>query len=220
MKILGDIQRSKCTTVVVDTNGKWKKICNQNSSNYFIWTPLGSTVNINIIFFLQVHFKVKAVWYCSHYLQSVSMTPAVPVAKFTAGVVDTSKKFATGVVDTSGAPWLANISTNFQQIWNDPNNIFRGACRKMIHEKNLKQKISWHCPVKPFVHGNGSILAPPQANIAKASTWQTQRRQRERGKGDGPYGCVRWWGAGGWNHFQRRQKSLGFSYSMFTTEEN
>jgi hypothetical protein len=30
----------------------------------------------------------------------VSITPAVPVAKVTAGVIDTVGKFATGVVDT------------------------------------------------------------------------------------------------------------------------
>ncbi len=33
----------------------------------------------------------------------VSTTPAVPVAKFTTGIVDTGGKFATGVVDTGGA---------------------------------------------------------------------------------------------------------------------
>ncbi len=37
------------------------------------------------------------------------------MAKFTAGVLDTSGKFATGVVDTGGAPWLANITENFQK---------------------------------------------------------------------------------------------------------
>jgi hypothetical protein len=37
-------------------------------------------------------------------LPSVSTTPAVPVGKFTASVVDTSAKFASGVVDTGGAP--------------------------------------------------------------------------------------------------------------------
>ncbi len=65
----------------------------------------------------------------------VSTTPALPVAKFAAGVidtggnfaagvvdtggkfaarvVDTSGKFATGVIDTGGAPSPANISANF-----------------------------------------------------------------------------------------------------------
>ncbi len=54
-------------------------------------------------------------------LPPVVATPAVPLGKFTAGVVDTGGKFATGVVDT-GCCTLA---------WG-----------KMIHEKNLKQKIS------------------------------------------------------------------------------
>jgi hypothetical protein len=80
---------------------------------------------------------MSAVCYCSHYLPLVSTTPASPVAKFAAVVVDTGGKFATGVVDTSGkfassvvdtggkfatdvidtsgAPLLANISTNFRK---------------------------------------------------------------------------------------------------------
>jgi hypothetical protein len=37
------------------------------------------------------------------------------VAKFAAGVIDTSGKFATGFVDTGGAPLLANISANFRK---------------------------------------------------------------------------------------------------------
>ncbi len=55
-----------------------------------------------------------------------STTPAVPVAKFAAGVIDTvgkrvvgvgdaGGKFATGVVDTGGAPSLENISANFRK---------------------------------------------------------------------------------------------------------
>jgi hypothetical protein len=43
------------------------------------------------------------------------------VAKFDAGVVDTSSKFATGI---GGAPSVANISANVRT--NDPNVIFEG----------------------------------------------------------------------------------------------
>ena len=35
--------------------------------------------------------------------------------KFAAGVVYTGGKFATGVVDTGGAPLLVNISANFRK---------------------------------------------------------------------------------------------------------
>ncbi len=36
---------------------------------------------------------------------------------FAAGVVDTGGKFATIGGDTGGAPWLVNISVNFEKIW-------------------------------------------------------------------------------------------------------
>jgi hypothetical protein len=53
----------------------------------------------------------------------VSTTPAVPVAKF-----------AAGVVDTCGAPSLANISTQKNQ--NDPNCYFRGLERRSFMKKS------------------------------------------------------------------------------------
>ncbi len=39
----------------------------------------------------------------------------------------------------------------FEKIRNGPNGIF-GAGRKLIHEKNQKQKTSWHCPFKYSWH--------------------------------------------------------------------
>jgi hypothetical protein len=35
-----------------------EKIFNQKSFTYFVWSPMGYTVNIWLNFFLQVHFKV------------------------------------------------------------------------------------------------------------------------------------------------------------------
>ncbi len=113
-----------------------EKIFNHKSFNYFIWTPLGSRDNLKIHFCLQVHFKVSAAWYCSHYLPPVSTTLVKLVAKF-----------ATSVVDTGSAAWLANISANFRKNWNSPNGILWGW-GKLITEKNQKQKILWHCPCK------------------------------------------------------------------------
>jgi hypothetical protein len=52
-----------------------KKTFKQKNFNNFVWTPLGSRVNIYINFCLQVQFKVSAAWYCSHYLPPVSLTP-------------------------------------------------------------------------------------------------------------------------------------------------
>ncbi len=52
-----------------------EKIFNQKNFNNFVWTPLGSRINIYIHFCLQVNFKVSAAWYCSHYLPPVSLIP-------------------------------------------------------------------------------------------------------------------------------------------------
>jgi hypothetical protein len=38
-----------------------EKIFNQKNFNYFVWTALGSRVNIYINFFLQVPFMLSAV---------------------------------------------------------------------------------------------------------------------------------------------------------------
>ncbi len=107
---------------------RWQmeKTFKQKNFNNFVWTHLGSRVNIYLNFCLQVHFKVSAAWYCCHYLPPVSTTPMAnlpPVSttqakmeeKFATGVADTGGKFATGFVDTRGAPWLANISANFRK---------------------------------------------------------------------------------------------------------
>ena len=97
---------------------RWQiaKIFKMKNFNYFVWTPLGSRVNIYINFCLQVQFKMTAAWYCTHYLPPVSMTISlvllIPVAicrwrrwyrwQFATGVVDTGGKFAAGIVDTGG----------------------------------------------------------------------------------------------------------------------
>ncbi len=47
-----------------------------------------------------------------------------------------------------GAPWLANISKNFFKKCKFTTILFWGTWKKMIHEKNLKQKILWHCPLR------------------------------------------------------------------------
>jgi hypothetical protein len=72
-------------------------------------------------------------------LPPVSTSHVELVAKFASGVVDTGGKFAAGVLDTGGAPLLANISAKkFEMTLT----LFSGAWGKVIHEINLKQKIS------------------------------------------------------------------------------
>ncbi len=87
------------------------KIFNHKSFNYLVWTPLGRIVNLKKHFCLQVHFKVSATWYCSHYLPPVLLTPVanlppvslIPMAnchrcrwyrrKFSTGINNTSQTF-------------------------------------------------------------------------------------------------------------------------------
>jgi hypothetical protein len=70
----------------------------------------------------------------------------------TTGINDTSGtcgKFAAGVVDAGGAPWLG-------MTWGN-----------MTHGKNLKQKISWHCPFKIMLWFG---LALPKADEKQVHT--------------------------------------------------
>jgi hypothetical protein len=73
-------------------------------------------------------------------------TSSIPVTKFAADVIDNWWKIATGVIDFGGAPWLANISGGREFSEKFEMTLFSVAWGKMIHEKNLKQKILWHCP--------------------------------------------------------------------------
>jgi hypothetical protein len=38
---------------------------------------------------------------------------------------------------------------------------YSGAGGKLIHEKNQKQKISWHCPFKRFTNSVSVPVKPP-----------------------------------------------------------
>ncbi len=69
---------------------------------------------------------MSAVWYCSHYLPSV----LVPVMNLDLRI---------------------SLSIFFFFNWIDPNVIFRGLGEDDSW-KNLKQKISWHCPFKGLAH--------------------------------------------------------------------
>jgi hypothetical protein len=83
------------------------KIFKLKNFNYFVWTPLGSRVNIYIKFCLQVQFKMTAALYCTHYLPPVSLTPVA------------------NLPPASLIP-VAIISANFRKNSNGPNAILWG----------------------------------------------------------------------------------------------
>jgi hypothetical protein len=139
--------------------------------------------------------RCKTVWYCSHYLHQRHGTSG----KFTSGVIDSSGKFSTSVVDTGGAPWHVNISANFRKNLRPYCNvIFRGLVEDDSW-KNVKLKISWHCPsnsqdiqsvdaarlgvgtagiITPVsVHASIAVLLDSEQRSGRGRYWHNKRRR-------------------------------------------
>ncbi len=85
----------------------------------FVWTPLGSRVDIKIILFYKFTLRFKQ--FDIILIICINDTRGTGDI-FAASVVDTGSKF---VDDTCGAPSLANISANFRKRMT-LNVIFRG----------------------------------------------------------------------------------------------
>ncbi len=149
-----------------------EKTFKRKNFNNFVWTTLGSRVNIYINFCLQVHFKVSAAWYCCHYLPPVSLTPVAnlpPVSTMLAKMVE---KFAADTGPVSLIPAAILLPVSLTQVANLPPvslipvvhldsrispRIFEknskrskwntlGLGGNWFKKKNQKQKISWNCP--------------------------------------------------------------------------
>jgi hypothetical protein len=123
-------------------NGKKTSI---GSFRCFDRTQLGSGVNIKVIFFFEFTLRYKQSDIIPIFLPLISTTmvvnlPSVPKVKLIP-VTNLPLMLLTLVVllDLRISPRI------FEKIWNDPN-VISGAWGKMIQEKNLKQKISWHWP--------------------------------------------------------------------------
>ncbi len=124
---------------------KMEKIFNHKSFYYVIWTTLGSRANLSINFCLQVHFKVSAALYCSHYLPLVSLTPVEnlpPVSTTLAKLGANCHRCRWYWWCTLTCKYLCEFSKKFEMFLME----YSGDWGKLIHEKNQKQKIPWHCP--------------------------------------------------------------------------
>ncbi len=119
-----------------------EKIFNQKNFSNFIRSPLDSRGNIYINFCLQVHFQVSAAWYCSNYLPPVSITPVANLPPVSLIPVAICCRCRWHRWCTLTCEYLREFSKKFEMILM----LLSGAWGKVIHEKNLKQKISWHCP--------------------------------------------------------------------------
>ncbi len=135
-KIHGDIRKSWCTISINDIGGKFAiglndtdgKVRHQYRSCrwYQRYRRVSTTPVVN--------------------LPLVSMAPAVPAAKFVAGVVDTGGRRCHWYWwGTLTCKYLREFSNKFDGM------EYSGAWGKLIHEKNLTSKISWHCPFKRTV---------------------------------------------------------------------
>ncbi len=143
-----------------------EKIFKQKNFNNFVWAPLGSRATIYINFCLQVHFKVSAAWYCSHYLPPVLLIPVAichrcqkhkgnwwqnlpPVSLIPAAICHRCRWHRLHRCRwhrwcTLTCEHLREFSKKFETVLMG----YSGAGGKLIHKKNQKQKISWHCPFK------------------------------------------------------------------------
>ncbi len=81
-------------------------------------------------------------------LPPVSTTLVKLVAKFAAGVVDNRRQICHRCCwyrwSTLSCEYLREFSKKFETALM----VYSGPWGKLIHEKNQKQKISWHCPFK------------------------------------------------------------------------
>ncbi len=159
-----------------------EKIFKQKNFNNLVWAPLGSRVNIYINFCLQVHFKVSAAWYCSYYLPPVSTTQC----RWDRWQI--CHRFCWHRWCTLTCEYLREFSKKFEMILMS----FSGALGKVIHDKNLKQKISWHCPFKAEKY-KGAAEEPQITFI-----W--------------PCVCISWW------KLRREDVGLGVLLCMFDSK--
>jgi hypothetical protein len=77
-------------------------------------------------------------------LPPVSATPAANLPQVSKTLLKLVAKFAAGVVDTSGQPLVGSCKylREFSKKFETALMVYSGAWGKLIHEKNQKQKIS------------------------------------------------------------------------------
>jgi hypothetical protein len=79
--------------------------------------------------------------------------------KFFAGVVDTAEQLITGVVDTGDEHFLIReYLREFSKKFKKAPNEYLGAWGTLIHEKNLKSKISCQTPLKNTLYTDGGFI--------------------------------------------------------------
>ncbi len=152
-KIRGDNRSSRCTTGVLDTGCKGKKL--PIIKVLIILFGHLWEVELTCKYIFAFNFtKVSAAWYCSHYLTPVAMPPVSTTLRqncwqnfcrrchcYRWQICHRCRWYQRC---TLGCEYLRECSNKFETVLMG----YSGAGGKLIHEKNQKQKISWHCPFK------------------------------------------------------------------------
>ncbi len=132
---------------------KMEKIFNPNFfTYYFFWTPLSSRVIKWIIFFLQVQFKMSAVW---------SLLPL-----FATGINNTSETGWKFCSRCRGAPWLANISVQYLTVHPIP--LFKEA---LPFKTLLKLPWAWAPPWRRLRPWRWVDSASPASTASSCPGW-------------------------------------------------
>ncbi len=121
-KIRGDIRSSRCTTGVVDTGGKWQK-----SSNWKILIILFGylwVVELTYTYIFAFKFSLRCL-----------QPDIVPI------ICHRCRWYRWW---TLTCEYLREFSKKFETVLMQ----YSRAGGKLIHQKNQKQKISWHCLFK------------------------------------------------------------------------
>ncbi len=161
------------------------KIFKLKNFNYFVWTHLGSRVNIYVNFCLQVQFKMTAAWYCTHYLPPVSLTRVAnlpPASLIPVAICHWRCCHRWQICHRYRWLWWQICHRNQQPRWctltceylREFTKKFETVLMqyfvvggKLIHQKNQKQKISWHCPFKQKNESQLQQFFLPMATICQ-----------------------------------------------------
>ncbi len=137
---------------------RWQmaKIFKLKNFNYFVWTPLGSRVNIYINFCLQVQFKMlqpdivpiichRCHWHRWQICRRRRWHRQQFCRRCRWHRWQICHRCRWYRWCTLTCDYLREFSKKFETVLMQ----YSGAGGKLIHQKNQKQKISWHCPFKP-----------------------------------------------------------------------
>ncbi len=157
-KIRGDIHSSRLTTDVNDTGGKWKKC----SIRKVIIILLGHLwiVELTYIYIFAFKFTLRYLQPIVCHRQHISETGGKICLRCRRYRWQICHRCCWYRWSTLSCKYLRKFSKKFETALM----VYSGAWGKLIHEKNQKQKISWHCPFK-WKNYRGIVRVVPLGSV-------------------------------------------------------